>query len=130
MLKYNVSMRNEEISLIEEIGDKVLKMAKANEIPWPDELWSLGKRLREFAWNKRMETTMLKQKHVSVTHQAVASRAYELWEHDGKPEGNDLFYWLKAEAELSIPVALRKKPFKKPTLKKPSPTPLKVVNGG
>lgn len=32
---------------------------------------------------------------------AISRRAYELWEQDGKPDGNDLQHWLQAERELS-----------------------------
>jgi hypothetical protein len=31
---------------------------------------------------------------------AIARRAYELWENEGRPEGSDLRHWLQAEAEL------------------------------
>lgn len=31
---------------------------------------------------------------------AIARRAHELWEGDGRPEGRDLDYWLAAEREL------------------------------
>jgi hypothetical protein len=30
----------------------------------------------------------------------ISRRAYELWEQDGKPDGNDLRHWLQAEQEL------------------------------
>jgi hypothetical protein len=32
---------------------------------------------------------------------AIRQRAYELWEHDGRPEGREVDYWLRAEAELA-----------------------------
>ncbi|MEK0082380.1 DUF2934 domain-containing protein [Benzoatithermus flavus] len=31
----------------------------------------------------------------------IRQRAYELWEQDGRPEGHDLDYWLKAERDLA-----------------------------
>jgi len=31
----------------------------------------------------------------------VRARAYELWEKDGRPEGREMDYWLKAEEELN-----------------------------
>lgn len=30
----------------------------------------------------------------------IAQRAYELWEHNGCPEGRDVDHWLTAEREL------------------------------
>lgn len=32
---------------------------------------------------------------------SIARRAYEIWEHEGCPEGCDLKHWLQAEEELS-----------------------------
>ena len=34
-------------------------------------------------------------------HDAVQLRSYFLWEGDGKPDGHELEYWLRAEAELA-----------------------------
>ena len=31
----------------------------------------------------------------------IQERARELWEEDGRPEGRDMEYWLKAEEELA-----------------------------
>ena len=33
--------------------------------------------------------------------QRITERARQLWEEDGRPEGRDLEYWLKAEEELA-----------------------------
>ena len=33
--------------------------------------------------------------------QRITERARQLWEEDGRPEGRDLQYWLKAEEELA-----------------------------
>src|SRR4051812_44434814 len=30
----------------------------------------------------------------------VSRRAYEIWENEGRPDGNDLRHWLQAEQEL------------------------------
>ena len=30
----------------------------------------------------------------------IRQRAYELWEHEGKPEGREIDCWLKAEREI------------------------------
>jgi len=34
--------------------------------------------------------------------QRITERARQLWEEDGRPEGRDLQYWLKAEEELGF----------------------------
>ena len=31
----------------------------------------------------------------------IEARARELWEADGRPEGQDMDYWIKAEEELA-----------------------------
>ena len=36
-----------------------------------------------------------------TTHPDIAKRAYELWEHAGRPAGKDVEYWLQAESEVS-----------------------------
>ena len=36
----------------------------------------------------------------SVIHEAIAARAYDLWERDGKPENRADYYWVMAEQEL------------------------------
>jgi hypothetical protein len=33
--------------------------------------------------------------------ESISRRAYELWEQEGRPDGNDLRHWLQAEHELS-----------------------------
>jgi hypothetical protein len=33
--------------------------------------------------------------------QRVRERAYELWEHAGRPDGNAAEHWLQAEAEIA-----------------------------
>jgi hypothetical protein len=37
-------------------------------------------------------------------HQAIAERAAELWEAEGRPEGRALDHWLKAEREVRADV--------------------------
>ena len=32
---------------------------------------------------------------------SIRQRAYELWERDGRPEAQEIDYWLRAEAELA-----------------------------
>jgi Protein of unknown function (DUF2934) len=37
---------------------------------------------------------------MSVDHQAIAERAYQLWESRGRPEGEREQIWIDAEREL------------------------------
>lgn len=30
----------------------------------------------------------------------VAARAYQIWDHEGRPDGRDVDHWLQAEQEL------------------------------
>lgn len=50
----------------------------------------------------------------------VKRRAYQLWEQDGRPHGNDQQYWFKAAAELAAAAAKTIKPARKraPSVKK------------
>jgi hypothetical protein len=38
----------------------------------------------------------------------VASRAYRLWEQAGRPHGQDLEFWIQAEAEVRAAVGTKK----------------------
>lgn len=35
-----------------------------------------------------------------ATTESIASRAYTLWEKDGRPAGRDVEYWLRAESQI------------------------------
>jgi hypothetical protein len=37
----------------------------------------------------------------ALPHEAIATRAYELWERDGRPQGHDQHYWYRAIEELA-----------------------------
>lgn len=37
----------------------------------------------------------------SSKHQAIAQRAYALWEQEGRPDGRDVEHWRQAEEELA-----------------------------
>ena len=41
-----------------------------------------------------------------MTTQAIAERAYLIWENMGRPEGMALEHWLRAEAELAAEAAV------------------------
>jgi hypothetical protein len=38
-------------------------------------------------------------------HEVIASRAYQLWEREGRGHGRDQEYWFRAVAELELEVA-------------------------
>jgi hypothetical protein len=38
--------------------------------------------------------------HPSSGQNPIADRAYQLWETEGKPEGQDLDHWFRAEREI------------------------------
>ena len=50
----------------------------------------------------------------------IKRRAYELWEADGRPEGQDQTYWFKAVADLASAAVQTIKPARKraPRVKK------------
>jgi len=49
----------------------------------------------------RYRNLLVKESEMQVNHeQAIRERAFVLWEHDGHPDGKDLEYWLRAEAEI------------------------------
>lgn len=42
-----------------------------------------------------------RRQHGGVTlEEATRTRAYQLWERAGRPEGNGVSFWLEAQAEL------------------------------
>jgi len=45
----------------------------------------------------------------------IQRRAYEMWEEDGRPEGQDQAYWFKAVAEFAGEAAKTIKPARKRT---------------
>lgn len=44
---------------------------------------------------------LTKENEMEGDEQAIRERAYELWEKGGHPDGKDLEYWLRAEAEIA-----------------------------
>jgi hypothetical protein len=47
----------------------------------------------------------------------IRQRAYELWEADGRPDGQDQAYWFKAMAEIAAAAITPIKPARKRTTK-------------
>jgi hypothetical protein len=48
-----------------------------------------------------------------VSPQAIAEHAYLIWENMGRPEGQALEHWLRAEAELEAKAAVVPKGIRK-----------------
>ena len=48
-----------------------------------------------------------------MTTQAIAERAYLIWENMGRPEGQALEHWLRAEAELAPETAVVPNPIRR-----------------
>jgi hypothetical protein len=42
----------------------------------------------------------------------ILQRAYEIWEHEGRPHGRDKAHWFLAEAELNNGAAMVAEPVK------------------
>ena len=59
----------------------------------------------------------------SVTHEEISHYAYLLWEADGKPEGKDKNYWVKAETILYSPTGAQADSL---TQTKPAEQPIKA----
>jgi Protein of unknown function (DUF2934) len=36
-----------------------------------------------------------------MTSEAISARAYDLWEKEGRPDGQDLAHWLEAERMMT-----------------------------
>ena len=39
---------------------------------------------------------------LELNHEAIAARAYDLFERSGHPHGRDIEFWLEAERELQV----------------------------
>jgi hypothetical protein len=50
--------------------------------------------------SKKTESSPLISIDSSLTHEAIASRAYQIFLADGAAHGRDVDHWLKAEREL------------------------------
>lgn len=47
-----------------------------------------------------VRSTGMKTTDTILTHENVASRAYAIWESEGRLDGNSFDHWLRAEREL------------------------------
>ena len=53
------------------------------------------------AWIDELKRKLRQQVEARRTKDAIRTRACELWEQNGRPDGRDLEFWLQAEAEIS-----------------------------
>ena len=53
------------------------------------------------AWIEDMKQNLRQRREARRTKQAISARAREIWEHNGRPLGRDLEFWLQAESEIS-----------------------------
>ena len=59
---------------------------------------------------------MMKQ----AKREKILKKAYEIWEAEGRPHGQDMEHWLRAELMLSEETTVSKPAAKKPAAKKPA----------
>jgi hypothetical protein len=52
----------------------------------------------------------------------IRQRAYEIWEQEGRPQGEDMRHWLQAFQEISASVDADSQPARKPRAKKATAT--------
>ena len=48
----------------------------------------------------QVEVSRVSSLNKGLDHAAIAHRAWEIWQHEGCPEGRDMEHWLQAEKEL------------------------------
>jgi hypothetical protein len=57
-------------------------------------------RLTELAGELAESLRKFPTRRALVTEDHIRSRAHELWQQHGRPEGQDVEFWLRAECEL------------------------------
>jgi hypothetical protein len=55
---------------------------------------------------------------MSVEEDRIRRRAYEIWEREGRPHGEDMRHWLRAFQEIAASADATSKPAKTPRAKK------------
>ncbi len=55
---------------------------------------------------------------MSVEEDRIRRRAYEIWEREGRPHGEDMRHWLQAFQAIAASTDATSKPAKKPRAKK------------
>jgi hypothetical protein len=70
--------------------------------PLPSKLLSSSRRGATNTASSRLPSSLAATEPVAATtsQDRIAELAYQLWERDGRPHGNDLHYWHTAEQQL------------------------------
>ncbi|QWW72108.1 DUF2934 domain-containing protein [Rhizobium sp. WYJ-E13] len=55
---------------------------------------------------------------MAVNEDRLRQRAYEIWEQEGRPHGEDMKHWLQAFQEIAASTEANGQPVKKPRSKK------------
>ena len=63
---------------------------------------------------------------VEITQEEITRRAHDIWERSGRPEGEAIEHWLRAERELRAERGGAAKPVRK-AVPRPKPPPPLVV---
>ncbi|MDB6027979.1 MAG: hypothetical protein JWM68_4202 [Verrucomicrobiales bacterium] len=61
------------------------------------------------------------KEYQQLTDEQVSVRAYYLWERDGRPQGHDQDYWLRAKEELICENSRSTSPGKTPAITSAEP---------
>jgi hypothetical protein len=56
---------------------------------------------RLLAWAEDLRRKLQQHRESRRTKEEIRTRARELWEQSGRPEGRDVEFWLQAESEIS-----------------------------
>jgi hypothetical protein len=75
------------------------KIAQASRIASSDSDQTTVGRL--LAWAEDLRRKLQQHREARRTKEEIRTRARELWEQSGRPEGRDVEFWLQAESEIS-----------------------------
>jgi hypothetical protein len=56
---------------------------------------------RLLAWAEDLRRKLKQHREARRTKDEIRTRARELWEENGRPDGRDLEFWLRAETEIT-----------------------------
>jgi hypothetical protein len=56
---------------------------------------------RLLAWTEALRQELQRYRDARQTKEEIRTRAREVWEQNGRPDGRDLEFWLQAETEIS-----------------------------
>jgi hypothetical protein len=56
---------------------------------------------RQPTWAEDLRRKLQQHRETRRRKEQIRTRARELWEQNGRPEGRDLEFWLQAESEIN-----------------------------